>query len=95
MESRVALVTCGSRGIGKTIALALADAGSAVAVNYRARAAEAKAVAEAIRQGGGRAAAIGADVSVGSAMPTMVRDVDQRRHAVLLIRPPKTQTPGA
>jgi NAD(P)-dependent dehydrogenase (short-subunit alcohol dehydrogenase family) len=35
MENRVALVTGSSRGTGKAIALALADAGAAVAVNYR------------------------------------------------------------
>ena len=57
LNNRVALVTGGSRGIGKAIALALADAGAAVAVNYRERGEEAAAVVEAIQQGGGRAAA--------------------------------------
>jgi 3-oxoacyl-[acyl-carrier protein] reductase len=78
LQNRVALVTGGSRGIGKAIALALAEAGAAAAVNYRARAAEAEAVAEAIRQSGGRAAAFGADVAVRSAVQGMVRNVEQR-----------------
>jgi 3-oxoacyl-[acyl-carrier protein] reductase len=66
LSGRNALVTGGSRGIGRAIALALAECGAAVAVNFRTRAGEADAVVQQIRSTGGRAIAIRADVSVGA-----------------------------
>lgn len=78
LNNRVALVTGASRGIGKAIALALAEAGAAVAVNYRERAEEAASVVSAIRGRGGRAEAFVADVGVGRAVEEMVHDVESR-----------------
>ena len=78
LKNRVALVTGGSRGIGRGIALALAKAGAAVAVNYRERGEDAKAVTEAIREAGGCADAFGADVSLRVDVQSMVRDVEAR-----------------
>jgi 3-oxoacyl-[acyl-carrier protein] reductase len=71
LHNRVALVTGGSRGIGRAIAFVLADAGGAVAVNYRERAQEAAAVVEAIHAAGRLATAIGADVSVRQSVTEM------------------------
>jgi 3-oxoacyl-[acyl-carrier protein] reductase len=77
LRGRVALVTGGSRGIGRAIAVSLADAGAAVAVNYVENAAAGKDVADAIRKGGGRAAAVGADVSQAAAVKRMVGEVER------------------
>ena len=63
LNGHVALVTGGSRGIGAAIAMALAEAGAAVAVNYLERSAKADAVVAAIKGKGGRAIAVAADVS--------------------------------
>jgi 3-oxoacyl-[acyl-carrier protein] reductase len=78
LKNRVALVTGGSRGIGKAIALALAQAGAAVAVNYRARSEEAAAVIDAIQRSGGRAVALAADVAIAGAVQSMVGEVETR-----------------
>jgi 3-oxoacyl-[acyl-carrier protein] reductase len=78
LENRVALVTGGSRGIGKGVALALGKAGAAVAVNYRERGAEANAVVEAVRKGSGRAAAFRGDVSLRIDVQSLVSDVEKQ-----------------
>lgn len=63
LTGRVALVTGGSRGIGRAVALALGAAGADVAVNYRREAGEAEVVCAAIAKLGRRTVKIGADVS--------------------------------
>lgn len=59
---RVALVTGGSRGIGRATCLALAKAGKAVAVHYREQAAAANEVVANIKEMGGEAVALQADL---------------------------------
>jgi 3-oxoacyl-[acyl-carrier protein] reductase len=75
-EGRVALVTGGSRGIGRAICLALAREGARVAVNYRKDEAAAASACEAIRAEGGEAEAFRADVADESAVQAMVTGVE-------------------
>jgi 3-oxoacyl-[acyl-carrier protein] reductase len=72
LAGRVALVTGGSSGIGRACALALADAGAAVAVGFSANSRGADEVAALIRETGGRAATLGADLADPSAAAALV-----------------------
>jgi len=75
LHGRTALVTGGSRGIGAAIVRSLAQAGAAVAINYRERAGEANALVSAIGEAGGHAIAIAADGSQSDAVARMVERV--------------------
>lgn len=72
LSGRVALVTGASRGIGKAIALALAEAGADVAVNYRVQGEAAEDVCQTIRAAGRKAIAVQADVSLSADVDRLV-----------------------
>jgi 3-oxoacyl-[acyl-carrier protein] reductase len=76
--SKVALVTGASRGIGRSIAEALAAAGYAVVVNFASRVEDADATVAAIGAGGGTAVAVQADVGDVAAVTRMFATVDER-----------------
>jgi 3-oxoacyl-[acyl-carrier protein] reductase len=63
LSGKTALVTGASRGIGRASALTLARLGAQVVVHYGRGAAEAEAVVREIRNAGGRAEAVGADLA--------------------------------
>ena len=75
MANRVALITGGARGIGRAVALDLADEGWSVAICYRTSAKEANEVIEAARQKNARALAFECDVSDPAAAAVLVQKV--------------------
>jgi 3-oxoacyl-[acyl-carrier protein] reductase len=77
LENRIALVTGASRGIGKAIALALAEAGADVAVNFRKEASAAESVAGEIKKLGGRAITVQADVSESAEVERLFTKIEE------------------
>lgn len=69
---QVALVTGGSRGMGRAIVQRLADQGAAVAINYVSHADAAELLSSEIERAGGRAIAVRADVSDDAEVEMMV-----------------------
>ncbi|REK55008.1 MAG: beta-ketoacyl-ACP reductase [Geobacillus sp.] len=78
LQGKVALVTGASRGIGRAIALELARQGAKIAVNYAGSEAKANEVVGEIKNMGGEAFAIQADVADAQAVEQMVKTVLER-----------------
>jgi 3-oxoacyl-[acyl-carrier protein] reductase len=77
LHGRTALVTGSSRGIGRAVALSLARAGADIVLNYRSRAAEARAVESEIQDLDRRAIAVQADVSSESDVELLAKVANQ------------------
>jgi 3-oxoacyl-[acyl-carrier protein] reductase len=75
LRGRIALITGGSRGIGAAISRALAEAGAAIAINYRERADQASQLADELRNTGASAITVQADVSRTDAVADMIQRV--------------------
>jgi 3-oxoacyl-[acyl-carrier protein] reductase len=77
MGGRVAMVTGGSRGIGRAVAVALAGSGHRVAVGYASDEAAARETCEAVEALGSEALAFQADVTAPSALDAAFGQVEQ------------------
>jgi 3-oxoacyl-[acyl-carrier protein] reductase len=77
LTNRIALVTGASRGIGKSIALALAEAGADIAVNFNSNAAAAESVCQDIRAKGRRALPVQADVSKTQDVDRLISSIEK------------------
>jgi 3-oxoacyl-[acyl-carrier protein] reductase len=84
-KGRIALITGGSRGIGRQIALALARQGADIAVNYLRSENEANEVLAEVEECGSRCITVGADVSKSSDVARMKDTVMDRLGAVQIL----------
>ena len=78
LDGQIALVTGASRGIGRAVALALAEAGAEVVVNYSSSPDAADAVVGEITGSGGRAYALQANVADEEAVNDLIKTVIER-----------------
>jgi NAD(P)-dependent dehydrogenase (short-subunit alcohol dehydrogenase family) len=77
LKDKIALVTGASRGIGRSIALRLAQEGAYVVVHYGNRQDEAEAVVRQIEQHGGNACAVGADLRTMDGIHHLFAELDE------------------
>src|SRR5690349_16441775 len=75
LKDRVALVTGGTRDVGRQISLSLAAEGATVAVHHGRSPDEADAVVAEIRNAGGKAKAYQADIADGGAVQSMIQSI--------------------
>ena len=84
-KNKIALVTGGSRGIGKSIALYLAKAGAKVVINYHKSGKEAENLVGEIRKNDGNAIAIQADVSEPEEVNALIKKIEDKWGAVEIL----------
>jgi 3-oxoacyl-[acyl-carrier protein] reductase len=95
--ARIVLVTGGSRGIGAEVAQQLSRSDTHVIVNYRESAERAESIAAAIRDAGGYASTLGADISDEEECAAMIHTIATRfgRLDALVLNASGSLEPGA
>jgi 3-oxoacyl-[acyl-carrier protein] reductase len=77
LDGKIALVTGASRGIGRAIALRLAEAGATIVVNYAGNVKAAQEVESMIVDAGGKAMLIQADIANTEAVENMIKNISK------------------
>jgi len=85
LTGKVALVTGGSRGIGRAASLVLAAAGADVAINYRSRESDANKTRADVERLGRHCITVRADVSVAADVSRMVKTVEEKLGTVSVL----------
>jgi 3-oxoacyl-[acyl-carrier protein] reductase len=85
LDGKLALVTGASRGLGRAIAVALAEAGADVAINYRERRDEAEEVKTSIEQIGRRSVTVKADVANTAEVNALLDQVENELGSVSIL----------
>lgn len=75
LKNKIALITGAGRGIGRTIAIALAKEGAEVVINYNGSEERAKEVKQTIEENGGKASIYKCNVSDFAACEAMIKDI--------------------
>jgi 3-oxoacyl-[acyl-carrier protein] reductase len=85
LTGQVALVTGAARGIGRACAMALADAGAAVAINYQSSGEAAQELAGQLSGGGGQALAVQGDVADSGQVSAMMEKIEKEMGTVSIL----------
>src|SRR5688572_25956282 len=85
MDRGVALVTGGSRGIGRAIAVELARRGNPVAINYASRADDAKETLRLVEEVGGTGSCLQADVAESGSVERLFDEIEAELGPVLTL----------
>jgi 3-oxoacyl-[acyl-carrier protein] reductase len=78
LNNKIALVTGGSRGLGKVISLQLAEAGATVIVNYASNQEAAQETVDSIRSKGGKAVSIQGDITEEKSVSDLVKESEEQ-----------------